>query len=233
MLVGLWAISLFLSASCNKDKADNAGNGVCDSSCRLGKRTNLYESLFGGTNIINYAYDQEGRLLSWEDQYGSHSFTWSANQIVQVNETQEIEQLYILDNHGRVVERINSDSEPEARYEYNSLGYLSKIIGFYNGSPTDTFLYRWEGGNFTEVTGSAGQTLEYYPDKFFDCSREHLRIYGKYPKNLIKTIFFEGAGRSDYEYVIDGNGRVVRETEHVTGFGQPYSFISEFEYECD
>lgn len=45
--------------------------------------------------------------------------------------------------------------------------------------------------------------------------RGHLIIFGKYPKNLVKSIVYENGGRPDYEYAADAEGKVVRETEHV------------------
>lgn len=135
---------------------------------------------------------------------------------------------------------------------YNENNQLTQISGHID-SVYEQFDYTWENNNIVTIKKNNHLfQLEYYTDlketrdiglKYLPISIGHYtevgnslhgEIYGENPmffsKNLLKK-YFNGATTIEYFYDFDSQGRVIRQTEIITGYNQQNIQGKEYIYE--
>jgi YD repeat-containing protein len=221
--------------SCEKDKNQN---------CTIVKIVSTYNG--NPTSILNYEYDDQGRIKRITDSQGSTTeFQYLKDSIVTLQPNTR--SVYYLNNSGyadssKVRYTVNPNQLAlDNKYTYNSDGFLIEertiFSQFYNGSILkDTSYNRFTiaNGNIikAQYPNSPEILYEYSSQeaKHYLVNLSQLPFLGKSSKNLIlKTLYSNGATQSSFTYQFDGDGNVSRSTESFPNA----SSIRDFTYSCD
>jgi YD repeat-containing protein len=159
----------------------------------------------------NYTYDVQGRLIKYEDENVTNTFTFNAN-IVAIQEFRKSENRFVsditgtIDNAGRVTNLTGSYSyntsfpyTEQTAFTYDAEGYLKQFTRT-NGPSVLTYNYTVTNGDYTKLVyqkiGSGGYTQinDFYTDKENHKGVGeipigpgiHTGLFGKLNKHLVK-----------------------------------------------
>ncbi len=230
-------ISTFLFGACSNDDDDSLEPSV---KMRLTSLTGGYINISWGSDLVfsidNIKYDNDGRVISYQDDGVLKTISYNTDKIVMTEDgyNQEYEVV-----NGRVV------SDGDYRYSYDSNGYIEKIS---SGSTSDRLI--WADGNLTQIYGIDSFTYEYsnkissianiYNLFFSTCYIEvdpMLALsgyFGKMPKNLLETQYYHEDGKKyfdrRYEYQFNSNGyptliRIIDDEDDVQEYTLTWSEV--------
>ena len=159
----------------------------------------------------NYFYDAQGRLIKYEDEYVTNTYTFNANTVA-IKEFRKSESRFVsditgtTDNAGRVTNltgsyayNINVPYTEQTAFTYDAEGYLKQFTRT-NGASVQTYDYTVTNGDYTKLlyqkTNSGGYTriADFFTDKTNLSGvgdipigpGTHTGLFGKLNKHLIK-----------------------------------------------
>ncbi|WP_163515295.1 DUF4595 domain-containing protein [Gelidibacter japonicus] len=240
-------LTLFLVSSCTTEIEGTAEYPIVPDS----KIKSISFDADWGSESWVYTYDSEGRVTtianSWEGgEPEIITFDYSAENLVITKGNNST--YYKLDDKGRISRELWNDEGTEyAGFEYNSEGFLIKIIEHYDGEDHLKYENKITKNNITNRIRYEDDGTTIREDRVFDytigdnSSSIHQiyavdsewkvisGLYGKQSKKLVKNYVRKLASDPDsnygasYEYTFDDENRVATQTKNGTGSGGNFS----------
>ena len=248
----LLIVTMLFTSACRRSRqgteVDYYGQGT--GSCRIANATR-----YAGTDRLNttsFFYDNDNqisRITVWDrnNPVGvTTTFSYADRVIIARHINGNLLGNYdslILNNNGDIAQRFICNGTGwiivEVRHIYNTSGQLATREYYQLGRLVNTENFKWENGDMTEYSSTAGATYRYtytnIPAQFFSPAQQSDIITIGRPmwRNMHMESTFKAStvpGTVIYNYAFDATGKIVTDTLLNTGTSSRYH--TTLDYEC-